>query len=229
MYAAVMLDAESTNRVLRSVLNLAAKYPVWLNLRGARCGWKPAALAVALSACAASSSFGVSASSPQATTATATTSGSTSAASDASGVIAAPDVMGKTADEARAIAKAAGITSEVALDAHLLCDEDPRKEGLIGCQDPSPGTRMSQSARLRIAVYKPWAHPGMLVRDQLVTLHGLTVEQAKERLLQLGHTGELIVHTRSDVDPRYGHHQICQIDSEAGISISEPLQIYINP
>lgn len=157
--------------------------------------------------------------------------GTTAVAPATSGdaLIPVPDFTGKTLEEARALARAAGFSNDVE-ERPMHCDDDSRRaDGKITCQDPEPGKRERRYAGLGVAIYKEWKHDGMLVRAQLVPLIGMTPEQAQKRLKELGHTGKLIVTHENHYVAPCGRNKICHIEHEAGIGIAEDLIVAINP
>jgi hypothetical protein len=191
-------------------------------------------LAVALSACSVASSLGVKTSSSSSTAGPGSSSSSGPVASGSPGgstgdLIAVPDFTGKTLEEARAIARAAGFSTDVE-ERPMRCDDDSKKaDGKITCQDPEPGKPERRYAGLSVAIHKEWKHEGMLVRAQLLPLVGMTPEQAQKRLKELGHTGKLVVTRLYQYVDRCGPNKICGMESEAGIGIADDLIVHINP
>lgn len=180
------------------------------------------ALLLVIPACGLAASAGLTGS---------TTSGTSSGGAPSvggSGQLVVPDVMGKTEAEARALARAAGFTADVELNAALACDGGPKVKDHVSCQTPDPGSKVSRGAWIQIAIYKPWDHPGMLVRDQLLPLVGLTVEQAKQQLAQLGYDGNLVVSEQYHYDDKCGQNKVCGVEPEAGIGLHDELRLSIN-
>jgi hypothetical protein len=146
-----------------------------------------------------------------------------------SDLIAVPDFTGKTLEEARAIAKAAGFSHDVE-ERPMHCEGEVAKaDGRIMCQDPDSGKPARRYAGLGVAIYKEWKHEGMLVRAQLHPLIGLTPDQARTRLKELGHTGKLVVMHEMQFVAKCGQNKICSIESEAGIGVGDDLMVSINP
>jgi hypothetical protein len=73
-----------------------------------------------------------------------------------------------------------------------------------------------------------WDHPGMLVRDQLLPLVGLTVAQARQQLAKLGYDGELVVSEQYHYDDKCGQDRVCGVEPEAGIGVHDELRLSIN-
>lgn len=73
-----------------------------------------------------------------------------------------------------------------------------------------------------------WDHPGMLVRDQLLPLVGLTVEQAKQQLAKLGYDGKLELSEQYQYDDKCGQNKVCGVEPEAGIGVHDELRLLIN-
>jgi hypothetical protein len=146
-----------------------------------------------------------------------------------------PDLMGKTADEARALVKAAGFVHAPESTLPLECVDAAQDAGLINCQDPEPGKSLEIYQLIKINVYRPQVISGAIVRRQLATLHGLTPDQAKQELKKLGHDGK--VHVRDVTNYGGGHtyvkecgeNKVCYTSSESGIGLHDELTLFINP
>jgi hypothetical protein len=184
-------------------------------------------IAVALSACGVASSLGIKTSSSSGPVSSPGPSGAPAASSDA--LIPVPDFTGKTLEEARSMAKAAGFSNEVQ-ERPMHCDDSsPKADTRITCQDPEPGKLERRYAGLGVAIHKEWKHEGMLVRAQLLPLIGMAPEQARARLKELGHTGKLIVMHEQVFVRKCGQNKICSVDHEAGIGVADDLIVLINP
>ena len=193
-----------------------------------------ALIVIAVSACGlTTSALGVA----RSTTSTASRSDSNSAvtsssdadAAPAAGMLAVPNMIGKTADEARALARAAGFAMEVESSPAVSCDHEPHDDGKISCQDPTPGARVSRYAMIQVKVYMPQEHPGTLVRDQIEALRGLTPDQAKQRLREIGHTGKVIIGEVLRFDPKCGQDTVCGTDHDGGMKVDADLELHLNP
>ena len=73
-----------------------------------------------------------------------------------------------------------------------------------------------------------WDHPGMLVRDQLLPLVGLTVADARKQLAKLGYDGNLVVSEQYHYDDKCGQDRVCGVEPEAGIGVHDELRLSIN-
>ena len=80
-----------------------------------------------------------------------------------------------------------------------------------------------------------WQHKGIIVRDQLATLTGLTPDQAKQELKRLGHDGTVSVAVARNNGggetfvESCGENKVCQTSGESGISVHDEIVLYINP
>jgi len=88
----------------------------------------------------------------------------------------------------------------------------------------SPGGPPSSGA----ASAPPWDHPGMLVRDQLLPLVGLTVDAARQRLKQLGYDGHLEISENYHYIDKCGQNKVCAVEPEAGTGLHDELRLVIN-
>lgn len=73
-----------------------------------------------------------------------------------------------------------------------------------------------------------WDHKGILVRDQLLPLVGMTVEQAKQRLVQLGHDGKVIITEEYQYVDRCGQNKVCSVEPESGTGVHDDIRLSIN-
>jgi hypothetical protein len=72
-------------------------------------------------------------------------------------------------------------------------------------------------------------HPGQLVRDQLEALRGLTPDQARARLRQLGHDGRVSMGVVERYDATCGQDKVCDTSGDGGIGIHDDLVLHTNP
>jgi hypothetical protein len=178
-----------------------------------------AAPSAARSSSAASSSSIASPASPS----------SPSSANDNAAALAlvVPDVMGKTADEARAIVKAAGFHRDVELNESLGCPDAPRTAGRIFCQNPAAGTRVSRNDWIQVAVPAPAMRlrPGYINYEQLRPLVGLPLPEVKRRLKQLGHTGHLQIEREGNVSATCHDDRVCSLTQEGDSAVDADIWI----
>jgi hypothetical protein len=190
---------------------------------------KLAGLVAALSACSVAAGLGKTTSTSSKVPVISSAPDAAAPAATGDAMIAVPDFTGKTLDEARALAKAAGFSHDVE-ERPMHCEGDVQKaDGKITCQDPEPGKLERRYAGLGVAIHKEWKHEGMLVRAQLLPLIGMTPEQAQKRLQELGHTGKLVVTHELQFVPKCGQNKICSIEHEAGIGVADDMIVSINP
>ena len=111
---------------------------------------------------------------------------------DANGDITVPSLIGKTADEAAALVKAAGFRNDMEQSAPVDCGPDaPREPGKINCQSPPAGSKQKAYAMVQVKVFTAQTHPGRLIAEDLVPLKGMTVEEGTAYLAKLGYHGEI--------------------------------------
>jgi PASTA domain-containing protein len=158
----------------------------------------------------------------------------TAPTSGGSGDLVVPNIVGKRPDEAAAIVKAAGFTQDIESSRPVACEEPARvMEGAIDCQDPPAGKTVKRYTMVQINVYRVATHPGRLVRDQLESLVGLTVVEAKQKLKGWGHTGELAVKPGGPVGdhfyPKCGDDKVCELEPTSGTGTGDRILLYVNP
>jgi hypothetical protein len=141
---------------------------------------------------------------------------------------AMPNFLGKTLDEARAIAKAAGFV--YAIETRPLdCEDAASDDGKINCQWPEPGSRVDKHALIQVNVYRTPTHPGQLVREELARLVGMTVVEAKRELVRLGHDGEVRVAALTVFVPKCALVRVCAVAPEMGTGVHDPILLGLNP
>jgi hypothetical protein len=142
-----------------------------------------------------------------------------------------PNVIGKTPDEAREIVRAAGFEG-VESTRPVSCDDAPDEPGRINCQDPEPGKVVARYVNvIQINVAQSKHRAGIIMRDQLEAMVGLTVDQVKAQLKALGHDGKVIVeegHSGNLYDKECGD-KVCEVSGGAGIGLHDQVHIIINP
>lgn len=75
---------------------------------------------------------------------------------------------------------------------------------------------------------RPQQFPGALIRGQLLTLVGLTLDQARQRLVELGHVGTVIVEPQSHFVEGCGRDRVCGVAPESGIPLDGELRLRVN-
>ena len=143
-----------------------------------------------------------------------------------------PNVIGKTADEARAAVKAAGFTSDVELDAGLSCergpDDPPPSDGHVDCQSPDPGRLASSYAMVKISLHEPARGGTGLTSTALHELIGMTVPEARQRLKELGHTGKINLRTTSRFLPECRAERVCDYGPHAELFARDDISLFLN-
>lgn len=159
-------------------------------------------------------------------------SGSSAAAPDAgtaSGTagLVAPDLTNKTLDEAQAIARNAGLVTELELR-ELECGNTAPVAGRIDCQKPDPGTKLTRAGWIQVSIYQPRRIPNMIMRADARPAIGMTVDQAKALFKRLGHVGKVSVGTVMHYDDKCGQDRVCELENDE-ISIHDDLVLRLNP
>lgn len=143
-----------------------------------------------------------------------------------------PNVIGKTPDEARALVKATGFTSDVEINPGILCDrglgDPPPKEGRINCQTPDPGKLASRYAMIQISVATRDQDAERLLPVDLKTVIGLTVEEARQRLKELGHVGNVKVRIVDEVKGCSADGRVCDYGPTATMTKHDEIQLILN-
>lgn len=144
------------------------------------------------------------------------------------GRLAMPNLIGMTRDEARRTLAAAGFKHGLESSRVVECVDPPRVPGKINCQDPLPGVDVAVYAIVQINVYETPKHNGRIVREQLESLVGLTIEAARERLRSFGHVGEV------EVAPSTNKHYagcadgtVCEVGT-SGATVRERIALITN-
>jgi hypothetical protein len=143
------------------------------------------------------------------------------------GWVVAPDLEGKSFEEAKAAAKAAGFKSEVE-EGNVSCVDEKQLEGKVVCQSVDPGKRVRDYTMIQVHVYKKHVFTGMLVRDQLKPLKGMTLTAAKTYLKSLGHTGQLKTETLQQHVANCEKDIVCGVINESGYGINDDVYVYVN-
>ncbi len=175
----------------------------------------------------ASTSSASSTTSPSSTVSPSSPIGSSGSNDNAAAlVLVVPDVMGKTADEARAIVKAAGFVRDVEISESLGC-EGPHPAGRIFCQSPAAGTRVGRNDWLQVAIPAAAMHlrPGFINADQLDPLVGLPLAEAKRRLKQLGHVGQVLLERDNKVSARCHDDLVCSLGLSGSSAVDADIVI----
>jgi hypothetical protein len=75
----------------------------------------------------------------------------------------------------------------------------------------------------------PTAHPGVLWSDELKPLLGMTVDEAKQYLRKVGHTGPVTISTLGTFDDACGVDRICDVEHPGGVGVTGEITLDINP
>jgi PASTA domain-containing protein len=147
-------------------------------------------------------------------------------------MVPVPNVIGKTADEARVAVKAAGFTSEVEIDPGLSCERGPDdpapSDGRVDCQSPDPGKLVSSYAMVKISVHEPARRATGLTSTELHKLIGMTVPEARQRLHELGHTGKINVRTTNRFMPECRADRVCDYGPHAELFARDDISLFLN-
>lgn len=143
------------------------------------------------------------------------------------GWVVAPDLEGKSFEEAKAAARAAGFRSEVE-EGNVACVDEKPLEGKVVCQNVEPGKRVRDYTMIQVHVYRKHVIANALVRDQLAKLKGMTLAQGRTYLTSLGHTGQLRTETLHQHIANCEKDIICSVANEAGVGIHDDVVVYVN-
>jgi hypothetical protein len=128
------------------------------------------------------------------------------------------------------VVRSAGFTQEVESSIVTECEDAPKVEGLVNCQNPPAGKLVKKYTLVQINVYTPTRLSSIIVRDQLASLIGKEPEQAKSTLRSYGHDGEVQVAPGPRFYDKCGENKVCAFNvSEAGIGIHDPITLFVNP
>ena len=103
-----------------------------------------------------------------------------------------PDLFGKTQDEANAIVKNAGFAYEPGRGGIGCKGPTPTgkpNEWRVYCQDPAPGTLVDKHAMIQIELWMIADRSAWIEKEFLRSLIGLPIDQAKQKLHDVGHLG----------------------------------------
>ena len=109
-----------------------------------------------------------------------------------------PNLVGKSTADATAALRAAGFENDLEIDsAPLDCGEHPPKVKArqILCQKPAAGETADRGAYIYAVTFYDPRNPDVIARADLEALVGLTIDQAKARLVQLQFSSKLEVRT----------------------------------
>lgn len=143
------------------------------------------------------------------------------------GWVVAPDLEGKSLDEAKAAARSAGFKSEVE-EGNVSCVDEKQTEGKVVCQSVEPGKRVRDYTMIQVHVYKKHVFKGMIVRDQLKPLKGMTLAQARAYLKTQGHTGQLKTETLQQHVANCEKDIVCGVANESGYGVNDDIYVYVN-
>lgn len=140
-----------------------------------------------------------------------------------------PDLMGKTAEEANAILRSAGFSTEVEVNRRALeCVDAAQVPGRINCQDPEPGRPVYRSAIIGVTVFEERKIAGALVRAQLVKVRGMTIADARTYLKSIGHGGDVVLFEQHVWSDACGVGKVCDVAPESGVPIDGQITLVIN-
>jgi hypothetical protein len=142
-----------------------------------------------------------------------------------------PDLSGKTKEDAIAAVRAAGFTYP-AQEYPLACDGAPPAVGRVACQDPDPGARVQRYTLVRLGVTHEDRLRDVFLRKDFDALRGLTVERARARAQQAGHTGSIKVAPTDRYVEGCNQGTVCtatdQLGGQSGMSKRDTLVLRIN-
>lgn len=141
-----------------------------------------------------------------------------------------PDLIGRTREEAVALVMAAGFTQGPESSRPVECEDAEHVEGRINCQAPPAGKIVKKYTAVQINVYHKTRIAGAIVREQLLSLIGMTPADAREALKSFGHDGTVEVSPGSRFWDKCGKERVCAFDQpESGMGVHDPIILYVNP
>jgi hypothetical protein len=75
----------------------------------------------------------------------------------------------------------------------------------------------------------PQTFPGQLLARQLAPLVGLTIDEARRRLVQLGHDGAVVVVVLDKFMAGCSQDQVCTYGPTFAMGVHDEIQLWINP
>jgi hypothetical protein len=142
--------------------------------------------------------------------------------------LAVPDLIGRSADEARALVKAAGFSQDMEVRDSLECDDAPREPDRINCQDPAAGALTNSYALIHIKVYRAQNLPANDIRNRIGSLRGLTLDEARHRLKDRGHDGKVIIRFKDNYDDHCGQDRVCDSSVRQLTSLHDDIALWVN-
>lgn len=143
------------------------------------------------------------------------------------GKLAMPDLAGKTFDEAAAQLRSMGFTYDLETQP-MECEHAAPAAGKIDCQDPEPGRRVDTHALVRVNVFQPQTHPGIVTKAQTRQLIGMKLDKAKTRLAELGYHGEIDVREeKNDLSSGCQYDTVCSV-MPLDFQYDAPITIVVN-
>ena len=137
------------------------------------------------------------------------------------GKIAVPDLRGKTLDAAAAIVKQAGFVYD--LEETASCDGEERGKGLVQCQVPAPGTLVDPHTMVSVKIQM---QAKSITAEQLEKLRSMKLDDAKQRLHELGYVGKLTVRDETK-DKTCMRGLVCWTRPDTDMQVDEPLLISV--
>ncbi len=138
---------------------------------------------------------------------------------DPSGMIAVPNLVGMTVDQAAAAVRAAGFKLEMEHSSPLECTSPPKVEaGHVNCQSVDAGTAVKAYTLIQVAVFQIQHLAGIIVRAQLRPLVGMKLEDAKTQLKKLGYKGHVQIETPVQFYKNCPLGTVCEVSPESGVS-----------
>ena len=142
-----------------------------------------------------------------------------------------PNVVGKTLAEATQILRAAGFHDPPREDGSAICYDVDVPPETISCQDRAAGTSVRTFHELAVRVQHAPRHGTGLTTEDLGTLMGMSVADAKLALARMGFEGVIEVGTTAAFVSGCKLDTICGFEPQATFA-HDPgrlLKLYVNP
>jgi beta-lactam-binding protein with PASTA domain len=143
-----------------------------------------------------------------------------------------PDLVGKSPEEANAALHAAGFDNDLEVDSAALdCGDHPPKveERHVLCQKPAAGEMLRRSGYVYVVTYHDARSKDVLYQDQLQSLIGLTIPDAKAKLKQMGYDGQLEIRVSATYQAQCGLDKVCGTEPMTAVNKHDRLRLFVNP
>src|SRR5262249_14194437 len=114
----------------------------------------------------------------------------------------------------------------------IVCEpgpgDPPPTEGKVNCQTPDPGKLVRGYAMIQISVATRDQDAGRLLQVDLKTVIGLTIDEARRQLKELGHTGNVTVHIIDGLKGCTADGRVCDYGPTATMTKRDEVQLILS-